>query len=1549
MNSKWLRSSSMFVLVMLGASLALITVFERPSQVKKSRSKTTPEAILQAEREQKIQRRAAGYAKQDQPDKFMEMQRQIRTREGDSGPRYKANHKINAMKKAGIMDMNGRVSSRTRLGKSSSTVNWVERGPANFSGRARGLIVDPSDATGNTWFVGAVSGGIWKTTDAGLHYTDQTPDLPNLATTVLAMSESNHDVIYAGTGEGFGNADAVQGDGIFKSTDHGASWSQLSSTAADEDFFYVNRLVIDPANENIVVAATNTGIFKTTNGGSSWSAMYSSDSRVQHLIADPTDFNVQYATVNSFGVIKSTDAGNTWFSSKTGIGTVKRLEIAIAPSNHNRLYLAAELGSGSGLYMSTNAGANWILVNDASGTNPNWLGAQGWYDNTIAVHPYNDTTLWVGGINIWKIVLSPGSSTAIQRTADTVGTASFLSFVNFGLPFLGGGVGTGHQFFAPTLPPTGITASDTTFDIEIRFGPGITQKAHRFLFGASFAFTYQDYVDVPFEVWDITNNRQLMASFRDQDSNGVYNLSSAPLGGVSREYLIVNAVPYNASAADPNIGVNSGEVYKCVMAVGPSLKSGAAWTPNALPTSKISFKYQSVTTGFRNTTQVTNWYPELPHPSGGFYPWTHADNHNIVMIPKGSGNFHILIANDAGVAHSTDNGVTWIYDEETPDGMNSTQFYGVDKKPGAIAFIGGTQDNGTWRSPVNASDTARWIEQLGGDGFDAVWKGDDGNQLIGSLYDNRLYKSTDGGLNWFAWTPGLLDVNNANSYFITQIASSKVDPDLLFTIGGSGVWRSDNFGDSWTLAPLTPANFGFSTLINFVAISDANPQIVWAGARMSSSGKLNVSTDGGLTFTPTVNYGTSLGSLSGLATHPTDPNTAYAMFSFAEYPKILRTTNLGQTWTDITGFSGSGPSSNGFPDVATYCLMVNPNNTSELWAGTDIGLFISTDNGDNWAYANNGLPAVAIWELKVVDDQIVAATHGRGIWTMEITSPTLPTVTLAPRLNSTAQSPATGHVLLNVSLRSAYDSTLIKSGSSTIATLGATTAKDSLIDFVATAGNYTFQIVSYKGGTAYKSASSSVTVIQVTAPVTKYANNFNTATTDFSGPLFTVKTEPGFTNGALHSAHQYSNLTNYTSLLRVPITVTPDSCILTFDEIALVEEGEIGSVFGDPDFWDYCIVEGSTDGINWTALAPGWDARLYGAWHNVTSPTSSLFRKHTINILDTYTAGATIFLRFRLYADEATVGWGWVVDNITVNPDRVPPTLTLGALASPIVNVVRFAVGANEKLGFASVVVNSNVISMTKQGDLYFGDYTLTGTGPLTVIANGSDSSGNFGSAVNRSYTVSSLSKSTVFENFTLSGTGEGYWVLGKSALMNVPPSWKVIGSPIDVAVTGSASGFKAEFNYSDMEDLKARYDDFDENKIGIYENINGEWKHAGGEGGNGSVTAKFKGNQLAVFYNPDYEYIPKDFMLTQNYPNPFNPSTTIRYEIPKSSNVVIKVYNMLGQEVRTLVNGNKDRGRYEIVWDGKNQFGNQVSSGVYLYRLEAGKVVKSKKMLFVK
>jgi hypothetical protein len=98
-----------------------------------------------------------------------------------------------------------------------------------------------------------------------------------------------------------------------------------------------------------------------------------------------------------------------------------------------------------------------------------------------------------------------------------------------------------------------------------------------------------------------------------------------------------------------------------------------------------------------------------------------------------------------------------------------------------------------------------------------------------------------------------------------------------------------------------------------------------------------------------------------------------------------------------------------------------------------------------------------------------------------------------------------------------------------------------------------------------------------------------------------------------------------------------------------------------------------------------------------------------------------------------------------------------------------------------------------------------------------------------------------------------------------------------------------------------------------------------------------------------DLTQLPKEFEISQNYPNPFNPTTVIEYALPKSSDVKIKIYNILGQEVRNLVNERQEAGYKIIGWDGKDDHGMEVSSGIYFYRIVAGNFVKSKKMVLLK
>ena len=965
--------------------------------------------------------------KGDRPNEYLNYFKEISTKSGATKPGYQPNYRINALNSA-LENVN---SNRSISAKTASIFQVTSRGPGNIGGRTRAIIVDPDDVTKNTWFAGSASGGIWKTVDAGMTWFNLTPNLPNLSTNALAMSASNHNVIYAGTGEIFAsNLMFVRGDGIFKSVDRGVTWSQLTATGGDSNYNSVNGIVISPVDENILVVCTNSGIFKSVDGGINFiQTLNSFNKSVQDIVDDPSDFTILYAGIDGDGVYKSIDAGDTWVKSSNGIGDVGRIEIAVSSKNTNKVYASTYNSSDSTLvYTSADKGQNWVLFED-SNSSSNFLGEQGWYDNTIAVNPYNEDEVFVGGVYIGKLLFN--GATVVKDPAflgvDLENTQSFLDFVNFGATVFNGALEIGD----------GATPSTQFFSVEIRFGSGVTQKAHRFTVppnggtnndgGAGIPaseYVYADYIDVPFEVWDVTNNRQLMVSFRDQENNGVFNLNlrdevNDPNLLFAREYIFINNVPYSL-IQDPNIAIDGGgHMFNNMYFFWPILSSGV-WDPATLPLSTMRIKYESITVKQGDASIVSDPRGDF----GGVNSNLHADHHNLTIIPVNAttGEFRILNGNDGGLGISNDKGNTW---SQITDGYVTSQFYGADKKPGSDEYFGGMQDNGTWQSPsgVVASVTSHYTFEIGGDGFEVIWHSQNPDKMMGSIYNNRIYTSSSGGVIWADAQSG---INTAEGPFITRLASSYTHPDVVFAVTASGVYKTTNFGDSWTLKPIsftdgwTYDNGGTPVITSQhdVEVSLSNDKIVWAGGGMDVYRKLFVSTDRGETFNAVNNFtDVNLGSISGLATHPFKDSTAYALFSFAGSPKILRTNDLGQTWVDISGFGTGSTSANGFPDVLVHSLLVLPNNPNTILVGTEIGLFESYDNGLTWAFSNSGLPAVSIWSMKVVDDQIVIGTHGRGIWTLK----------LADLLNSQSSILAANYVgnkqvALDIKLPVLYDS-----------------------------------------------------------------------------------------------------------------------------------------------------------------------------------------------------------------------------------------------------------------------------------------------------------------------------------------------------------------------------------------------------------------------------------------------------------------------------------------------------------------------------------------------
>lgn len=318
------------------------------------------------------------------------------------------------------------VEEARRLDKSDGpTGSWVNVGPSNIGGRVSSLAIG-SDMTGQELlWLGSAAGGVFSSTDGGSTWTPRFDSQTALSIGAIAVDPLDKRIVYVGTGEDDNTSASYDGEGLFRSTDAGATWTPRGLELSRR----IARIAIDPTNtQRLFVAAdgaiytkdTNRGLYRSTDGGASWTKVLGTDndtgcvdvaidpSNPQRVFAalwqrSRADNNTYWGGTRS-GLYRSLDGGTTWNRVGNGFptGSLGRIGVAIAASNPATVYAAVRETSGSfkGVYKSTNSGNSWTKV-DVGNLNL-FLASYGWWFGPIRVDPTNENTVYLLDVSLYR-------------------------------------------------------------------------------------------------------------------------------------------------------------------------------------------------------------------------------------------------------------------------------------------------------------------------------------------------------------------------------------------------------------------------------------------------------------------------------------------------------------------------------------------------------------------------------------------------------------------------------------------------------------------------------------------------------------------------------------------------------------------------------------------------------------------------------------------------------------------------------------------------------------------------------------------------------------------------------------------------------------------------------------------------------------------------------------------------------------------------------------------------------------------------------------------
>ncbi len=1406
----------------------------------------------------------------------------------------------------------------------ADTSQWTSIGPDNVGGRVLAIAIDPTNP--NTLWAGSASGGLWKSTTAGVGtsaWTIVNTGHPTLAVSSIAINPSNTSIMYIGTGEvgslyqrgqvGTPGARTTYGMGVLKSTDGGVTWSVTSLIFTFPQLAAVQKVLLNPSNPNTIYAITTEGTYKSTNAASTWTLIHTPLMGMD-IVINPSDTTVLYATYgqrNSTvdpGIYKTTNAGATWTLLAGGLPTSNfgRTSLALSPSSPGTVYAGIANASTSqiiGLYRTTNAGTSWTQM-----TSTNYVSSQGWYDNVIAVHPTSASTVLCAGLDIYK---STNSGT----------TLSIKSFWY-----------QGYDNVVPAGGPEGPPTYAHADHHAITYHPTNPNIVYFGCDGGIFVSTDGG------ETFDGRNGGFATTQFYNGLSNAETDESIA-LGGLQDN----GTVKYTGNlswdktyggdggwcAIDPT---NADVMYEeyVYLAISKTTNGGASWfgsttglatgsananfiAPFVISPSNSNILYGGAKVVYKTTNAGGNWFAT----NGG----VNFNGTNVACIGVSFRNPDTLIAGTGSSAagatfqvfRSTNGGTSWSNVTGSMPNRYPTDI-SFDQNSSLIAYItfsgyGASHVFKTTNAGSTWSDISSNLPDVPTQSV-AVDPLFPNTIFVGT--DLGVYRTTTGGTSWHLFDTGM------PTAMVLDLSVSNVGRLLRAATFGNGVYERDlppsGLFDYRSLSFISPAG-GTSSLVNTslspisasfrnvggmtsVDSFDVRYRILLSGVeqyantqRIAPLGAIESRT---VTFTgsytPTVTGTYTLQAITIAADQNASNDTLNGTLTVVA-PGTVTTYNVikrHRAYTEISGTSGptgdDAQSAIVLPfqfvyDSFTYdSLQISTNGWAELGTGTR-----GTERGLS-----------------------TAAQLGLANQNGTLFSTARPTKTLAPWLED-----------------------LMADGSSAIS-----------YTTIGTAPRRIF-IVQWKNMLAY------------------YDNVLTTTRVNFQ-----------------------LRLLEGTNIIEYHYGPVAAGTFAGSDIGAMV--GMKDHLGGDYHFMDFVLGGTGTAGEGITTLSPltDWPGpdSCFAAGQSLTTASVPLFDQWNLvsvpltrtdnsvaSVYPTAVPNSTYRFTGSAYAlvDSLTPGSGYWIKT------TVPITEKLWG--NPLSQV-----NSSVSLGWNLVGSVDHAIPAPTGGlvESFFYEYTLFGYNPVSTISPGigywvkTNAAGTLvlGPTPNEAERPIDLNKFTSITITDQRGRSQKLYVatapgdvpdLKRYQLPPVPPagafdarfeSQRMLESPANTTQQSALFGITVQSATLPLRITAATG--------------NNGWKYFIDERDGNTVRASHPlrdGNAVEISSTASIalrmvsgEAVPKQYALGQNYPNPFNPTTRIEYALPQESRVRLTVYDITGSEIATLVDATQPAGHLSIDWNGTNSSGSVVSSGVYFFRIETQSTsgpsfVQTRKMVLMK